>query len=1033
MTTAQTPPQLADDLQSRLTRPVAHHVLAAFVLVLSAALAGFLWLSQTGHDARAHQAQAREYAGAAAATMQADLQTMELLLRSLADAPQPASQAELLQPALLRWPVAALFVRTGSGGAPIVLPAPAIATATTDELSSGFTEAAHIARQAGLPGYVTEGSVGHEGQYLVIAVVTRSGNAAGMALRTEDWIALRTDSFQGWFKVRLLTTGKPRADEAAHTWQHEFRDIAPALRLQGTAVAPAAEHEALLLQCLLVVALGAAMAFVLQRAGTRRLRAEAAVDVAGSARDASERRLQRALELSRDGVWELDPVRGTIYLSPQARKLLDIPADISLSPREALLYLPRHWRRELITRLRTTGVTGEMQELRLHLGDSLSARWLRLRVRALEDQGMRLLTGSLADISEEMQQAGLHERYRAMLMRVIDALPVPIALHAADQTLLMMNERYATRMLLPLQEIAHQPEYDRLRQHIEELGLQAITTGEPQSFEAWLPMLDGEMRYLRISRALCDGLEGEPNVVASFEDITEPTMAAQQIRAERRFFQRLIDNLPNPTFVKDAQHRYTLTNQAHAFDNGTTTQDIIGKRSGDFTPEAAADIERAERALLAAPAGTIVEQEVSFNRHGDTQYVILRKVHVDDGDGNHVLLCTSTDVTRMRETEESLRKQSDRQTHLHSFLQSVLNAVPHPLFVKDRQHRYLISNRAHAETVGAANVEEVIGKRSADFVNSDVAAAIEAAEDALFAEGGTTLLNEEYVLPHRNGDTRHVILCKALCIDADGQRVLVGVNTDITHLREVEEGLRQHRDQLAQLVRSQTMEIVRANEIVEQARETRASFLGHASAALRGPLNDILQASRELDASLHPETLQHIHTRCAALLDQIANLSRSAMANKLEGPLALRPASLSHLLQDVAAEFHVWLQSRQMQLIVKDSGEIPPVLADKALLCRALRLLIQHATSNAEEGSNIRFELRAIVSGKSGEVELAMHCVLADATTPTDIWQEAESFLHAQHGKITISREAVPRDRELCITTSLPACIGDTIPDPVTH
>ncbi|GAA5169464.1 PAS domain-containing protein [Viridibacterium curvum] len=1033
MTTAQTPPQLADDLQSRLTRPVAHHVLAAFVLVLAFALAGFLWFSQTGHETRMQQTQVREYARTAAATMQADLQTIELLLRSLADAPQPAAQAELLQPALLRWPVAAIFVRRGTSGAPIILPAPAIATASTEELSSGFTEAAHIAGQAGLPGYVTEGSVGHEGQYLVIAVVTRSGNAAGLALRAEDWVRLRTGNFQGWFKAGLLTNASTPSNDNVRVWSHDFRDIAPALRLQGISATPDREHDALLLQCLLVVALGFAMAFVLQRSGMQRLQAEAAVDVAGSAREASERRLRRALELSRDGVWELDPVRGTIYLSPQARKLLDIPAEIALTPRAALLYLPRHWRRELIARLRTTGVTGETQELRLHLGDSLNARWLRLRVRALEDQGVRLLTGSLADISEEMQQAGIHERYRAMLMRVIDALPVPIALHGADQTLLMMNERYATRMLLPLQEIAHQPEYDRLRQHIEELGLQAITTGEPQSLEAWLPMLDGEMRYLRISRALCDGLEGEPNVVASFEDITEPTMAAQQIRAERRFFQRLIDNLPNPTFVKDAQHRYTLTNQAHALDNGTTTQDIIGKRSSDFTPEAAADIEMAEDALLAAPAGTIVEQEMSFNRHGDMQYVILRKVHVDDGEGNHVLLCTSTDITRMRETEESLRRQSGKQAHLHSFLQSVLNAVPHPLFVKDRQHRYLISNRAHAETVGAASVDEVIGKRSSDFVDAEVAAAIEAAEDALFADGGTTLLNKEYVLPHRNGDTRYVILCKALCIDADGQRVLVGVNTDITHLREVEEGLRQHRDQLAQLVRSQTMEIVRANEIVEQARETRASFLGHASAALRGPLNDILQASRELDASLHPETLQHIHNRCAALVDQIAALSRSAMANKLEGPLALRPASLTHLLHDVAGEFQVWLQSRQMQLVIEEADETPPVLADKALLCRALRLLIQQAASTATEGSSLRFQLRTTGGHQSAEVELCMHCVLADAATPTSIWQEAEPFLRAQHGKISVSRGAAPQNNEVSITASLPACVGDTIPDPVTH
>lgn len=989
---------------------MGHKALALLVALLSVALALVLWLVQTRQEQRLHYGQAREYALAATSMLQADLDALSLLLGSLAS--QHGAARDTLVAALARHPVAAIYQLPHGAPAPVGL-------FGGDSLAA-FADALAEARRAGLPAWALQRAP--DGRpILTLVVLTPSGDAAGLSLRAQDWLTRRTGSYQGWVQLRLLDEDWPGSDPQ-RSWAPILQDVSPALRLHISAVPPEAPSGWLYMQCALVLALGLSMAFVLHRAGTQRLSAEQAVNVAGHARDASEQRLQRALELSRDGVWELEPASGRLYLSPLARRLLGAPAEAELSPMAALRYVPRAWRHEVIERLRAAGISGKAQELRFRQGDGPAARWLRLRVRVFEDAGVRLLTGSLADISDEMQQAGLHEQYRAMLMRVIDALPVPLALHAADQTLLMMNEQYATRLLLPLQVVASTPEYRELAASIEELGVRAVTTGEAQSLEAWLPMLDGDQRYLRISRALCDGMDGEPNIVATFEDITEPTRAAQRIRAERSFFQSIVDNLPHPTFVKDVQHRYTLTNQAHANENNTRTGNILGKRSSDFTPEAAEAIEAAEDALLASPIGSSTEQEMQLIRQGRTHHVVLRKVHIEDGQGQHALLGITTDVTALRETEARLREQTEHHAHLLDFLQSVFDAVPHPLYVKDSQHRYLMSNRAHAESVGAASVADVVGKRSADFVDAAVASVIEADEDALFSRDRHEMLSGEYVLAHRNGNTSNVILCKARCVNADGQTVLVGVNTDITQLREVEAGLRRHRDQLAGLVHAQTRDLVRANEIAEQARDARASFVGRTSSALRAPLNDILIATRDADPAQPSLTLDHIRQRCAAMLDQIGELARNASASKLDSPLVLRTALLPLLIGDVMAEFQPGLTARGMQCTLQQDDPTPPVGADKALLCRALRSIVEHAVTHAGEGSvlNVRVETQA-----SGSMQAVALRLGFQATDPDSAAIFSHSEIHrivATHGgSLTLDRLPEDGPASLQFTLRLPA------------
>ncbi len=725
--------------------------------------------------------------------------------------------------------------------------------------------------------------------------------------------------------------------------------------------------------------------------GTRGNEAAATASLVGRALTESDERLQRALRLTQDGIWEYDLKRRTLYFSGQALVLIGWQHERAPTRAAVLRTLPRQWRREVLRTIIDTAGKPATRELKFPVSDSmLSSRWMRLRVRSICDAAGKpwLITGSLADISEEITHASAQDRYRALLMRVLDAMPIPVAVKTADHKVVMLNERYATQIMGPLEEVMKRASDGgadaAFAERMEELDQMAIATGEPQVAHEWLKTSDGEELYLRITRVLCDGLNGEPIVLGTYEDLTELQRQAQQQSALREYFERVFDSLPSPTYIKDADHRYILTNQAHARANGTTKERMIGKRSADFSPHEAEEIEAAERYLLSATSEEIHEKEYSLNYGGKPPNTIIRKVRIADPAGNPVLLGISSDVTSLREAEEDLRQQAEQQSRLRKFLQDVFDAVPHPLFVKDRQCRYMMTNRAHSESVGAS-MHDIIGKRSADFVSEDVANVIEQAEEALFTGASSASVEAEYVLPHHSGETRYTIIRKAICTNADGQSVLVGVNTDITRLREAEEGLRRHRDQLSELVREQTVDLVHAKEAAERANETKSAFLANMSHELRTPLHAILSFARLGESRVGRLDVDKLHDyfnrirvsgdRLLAMLNDLLDLSRLE-AGRIT--LDIRPTKLENTIFESIREFEAWGAARCLHLDSVIEPGLPRIMIDAAKIGQVLRNLLSNAIKFSPENGHVTLTLRACSLVVRGEAVPAVELCVAD-------------------------------------------------------
>src|SRR5436190_868147 len=116
-------------------------------------------------------------------------------------------------------------------------------------------------------------------------------------------------------------------------------------------------------------------------------------------------------------------------------------------------------------------------------------------------------------------------------------------------------------------------------------------------------------------------------------------------------------------------------------------------------------------------------------------------------------------------------------------LQKVIDVVASPIFVKDREHRWVLVNDAMCKFMGLPR-ERLIGKSDFDTVPAEQAEIFWTIDDRVFDDGEENENEEEHT--DLNGNVRTIVTHKRLVHVGDGIPLLVGVITDITEFREAE-------------------------------------------------------------------------------------------------------------------------------------------------------------------------------------------------------------------------------------------------------
>lgn len=273
------------------------------------------------------------------------------------------------------------------------------------------------------------------------------------------------------------------------------------------------------------------------------------------------------------------------------------------------------------------------------------------------------------------------------------------------------------------------------------------------------------------------------------------------------FVQRLIDVIPQPVYIKDSSGRYVMINEAFAEQRGESPQQILGKTARELAPDAKISDLVAQEDLEVLAGANVFKED--YTVHGVSREPVCRIVTKDscyNNFGEKVIVGANFDITAMRMAEKNLKAALDQQTEVaartRNFIQTLVDEIPYPIYVRDAQLRYQIVNRAMLQRYNLPR-EAVIGKTIKDLHPSAERSRVSMEEDRAVITG-KHIHKEEHGLHPLLGTPYNQLVIKGACPDIDGQPVIVGINIDITDLRSSQQlltdALEREREQHASTI-----------------------------------------------------------------------------------------------------------------------------------------------------------------------------------------------------------------------------------------
>jgi PAS domain S-box-containing protein len=327
---------------------------------------------------------------------------------------------------------------------------------------------------------------------------------------------------------------------------------------------------------------------------------------------------------------------------------------------------------------------------------------------------------------------------------------------------------------------------------------------------------------------------------------------------------------------------------------------------------------------------------------------------------------------RVAEMDQDDREQADRLQEQNIFLQTLIEAIPMPVYYKDAEGRYTGCNKRFEKFTGKSRVE-FIGKTVHATAPEELSEFIYQKDQALLARGGTQVyrLETEMIEVKR----RDAVFHKAAFNNAEGRLMgLVGVIQDITERVKIEEALRRSQQELEARVEARTAQLAKANEDLKKEIEQRTEaeralaksshdfriFAHSIVHDLKSPTIGLHGLARNLKKRSHDALDEKGHAYLDRIMDAAFNVANlvdeinNYMASK-EAPLKIEGLNMTEVFQALKDEFSRRIESRGIILIFP--GETVNLRADGVSIVRGLRNLIDNAVKyGGEKLTEIRVE-----------------------------------------------------------------------------
>jgi len=322
----------------------------------------------------------------------------------------------------------------------------------------------------------------------------------------------------------------------------------------------------------------------------------------------------------------------------------------------------------------------------------------------------------------------------------------------------------------------------------------------------------------------------------------------------------------------------------------------------------------------------------------------------------------------LRKTNERLSYQIAERNRVESelkqqlnFLQTLIDAVPAPIFYKDAEGRYMGCNEDFAACYGQTR-DEIIGKTVYDMAPKELADIYNVADNALLRTQGVQRY-ESSVL-YADGIRREVYITQTTFKDLAGRVAgMVGVMLDISERKRAERDIRRLNKELAEKVE----QLIATQE--ELVRKEKLAMLGQLAGSvgheLRNPLGVMNNAVYFLKTVItnaddmvteYLEIIKHEIDNSQRIITDLLDYACTKPPQRL--PIAVKELVNESLMQSV--------MPGNIELSLDIPETLPAINVDPLQMEQLFQNLISNAVQAMPEGGHLRISARK-VKGTSNE------------------------------------------------------------------
>ena len=275
-------------------------------------------------------------------------------------------------------------------------------------------------------------------------------------------------------------------------------------------------------------------------------------------------------------------------------------------------------------------------------------------------------------------------------------------------------------------------------------------------------------------------------VLGVYEDITGRKRAEDALRESEERFRRIVDTANEGICAVDGEFRITFVNQRMADMLGYTVDEILGRTADSFMYEEDLD-DHGQKMEARRTGGESIYDRRMLRKDGETIWTLVSATPISGPDGGFVgSFAMVTDITDRNRAEEALRESQEQ-------LRTIFDTSPAAIFLVNPEGRITFANRRMGDLF-SRRYEELFGTPYVDLVHpAQRSIGYEKMKSLMAGEIDQVTVERRYVANDGREFIGHLSGRRLVRPDG-GLEGLVGIITDMTDRKKVEEALRASED-----------------------------------------------------------------------------------------------------------------------------------------------------------------------------------------------------------------------------------------------